>query len=176
LNAAREWPQILGFGTGATITESLIEQKYRKLARKYHPDAGGTTDDMTQLNLAKQLALKWVKDERDKLAALQVVARQQEQMFNQAQQINAQMQQQMANMYSDLAGQLGGLGAQNFNAQQSANAQMQQQMANMYSDLAGQLGGLGAQNFNAQQSAKMPAYVMYTPIQPPAKWWQFWKR
>lgn len=64
MNAEMEWPSILEFDTGTTITARLVEQRYRKLAKKYHPDAGGSDADMQQLNIAKNLALKWIATER----------------------------------------------------------------------------------------------------------------
>ncbi len=90
MNAEREWPSILQFGTGATITEALVERQYKKHAKKYHPDCGGTVDDMQQLNAAKQLALKWIETERKrqeqvKLYTAQVAQVQQtQQAINQA--------------------------------------------------------------------------------------------
>lgn len=52
--------QILDLGTpsdeGAPSTDD-IERAYRELARKYHPDVGGSTQQMAELNAAREQAL-----------------------------------------------------------------------------------------------------------------------
>lgn len=110
INAARDWPRILLFGVGDTITEKLVEQRYKQLAKTYHPDAGGSNEAMTELNLAKQLALKWIEGEQKRIAQLQRVAEEQRQILNQAQQMNNAMAQQMYAMHQSWANQSGMLG------------------------------------------------------------------
>lgn len=51
----RPWTEVLGVGAGAT--KEQIEAAFREKAKKAHPDHGGSTDDMTELNRAKQEAL-----------------------------------------------------------------------------------------------------------------------
>lgn len=114
MDAQKEWPSILKFGTGDTVTVRLVEQRYRQLAKKYHPDAGGSDEDMQQLNLAKQLALKWIENERNRQEQAKRlivhVAAAQEQMhqFNQS---YAYQQQQMAGWASAMGGYASSAGA-----------------------------------------------------------------
>lgn len=158
MNAAREWPAILQFGTGATIDEPLIEKHYRRLARKYHPDTGGSTEQMQQLNLAKQMALEWVRKERQKVATLQNSALRQQEMMAHLQQMNNAMQQQMQSMYSDLLGQMGAQSAQSygFAANVAANAQAQASASNAVADY-----------LHTKKEEEKPH---------PREWWHFWKR
>lgn len=110
MNAVREWPTILQFGTGETISETLVEKKYRQLAKKYHPDAGGTDAEMQELNHAKQLALAWIVRERQRLVLAERQTRQapnMEAMHRVAQQYSAANQQQTAWWMNGM----GGLGA-----------------------------------------------------------------
>lgn len=67
MNAAKEWPKILGFADGSTVDEKAVDQHYRQRAKVLHPDVGGSVDDMQQLNLARGLALDWVERERHRL-------------------------------------------------------------------------------------------------------------
>jgi hypothetical protein len=66
LQASRDWPQILHFNAGDTITEAEVEKRYKIAAKKAHPDLGGSNEDMTQVNLAKHLALAWIAKERER--------------------------------------------------------------------------------------------------------------
>jgi len=54
----RAWREVLGFATGATVDKPSIEAFYREKAKKAHPDAGGSTAAMAELNQAKEQALK----------------------------------------------------------------------------------------------------------------------
>jgi hypothetical protein len=108
MDAQKEWPSILEFGTGDSITVRLVEQRYRQLAKKYHPDAGGSDEDMQQLNLAKQLALKWIETERERQEqAKRVVSSTAyaQQAMNQFNQANIYQQQQVAGWAAHMAGQ-----------------------------------------------------------------------
>lgn len=99
MDAQKEWPSILEFQTGETVTVRLVEQRYRQLAKKYHPDAGGSDEDMQQLNLAKLLALKWIENERNRQEQARRVAAQVAAAQRGIQQLNqsyAYQQQQMA--------------------------------------------------------------------------------
>lgn len=57
--AHRAWRDVLQFGL-ATPTRGMIEDRYRELARTAHPDAGGTHDRMSELNAARDAALREV--------------------------------------------------------------------------------------------------------------------
>lgn len=54
----RSWREVLGFAVGATADKPSIEAFYREKAKKAHPDAGGSTAAMAELNQAKSEALK----------------------------------------------------------------------------------------------------------------------
>lgn len=60
LPAPKSWRDVLGIGPGvAPVTVSVIEDQYRRLAKKAHPDApGGSHDAMADLNRAKEAAIK----------------------------------------------------------------------------------------------------------------------
>ncbi len=58
MNAASAF-EILGLP--ASATDADIEERYRELAREKHPDAGGSEDDMRQLNVARDVAKETVK-------------------------------------------------------------------------------------------------------------------
>jgi DnaJ-class molecular chaperone len=112
------WAAILEV-QGKQINAEIIDRQYRLLAKKRHPDAGGSNEAMTELNLAKNSALKWIADQL-------LIARQAEAAKKAAEQAshffqNAYMQQ-MANSQSQYA------------------AQMQQQMSQMWRGI-GQAGG-----------------------------------
>lgn len=57
LPAPRGWREVMGFGPGAADREA-IETRFRQLAIRAHPDAGGSTEAMSELNLARAAALK----------------------------------------------------------------------------------------------------------------------
>lgn len=55
----KDWRKILGFETSEPIHgPAQLAQRYRDLAQKAHPDKGGSTDAMTELNVAYQSALR----------------------------------------------------------------------------------------------------------------------
>lgn len=45
----------------ASATKGTVQEAYRALARRYHPDAGGSTEDMTKITLARDAALHEVR-------------------------------------------------------------------------------------------------------------------
>lgn len=58
--AKRPWREVLkmdGFDTALTDT-GMVEARYRVLAKKAHPDAGGSHEAMAELNRARDEALK----------------------------------------------------------------------------------------------------------------------
>lgn len=54
----RGWRAVLGITEGVALTKAVIESFYRDAARRAHPDAGGTNDQMAELNAARDSALK----------------------------------------------------------------------------------------------------------------------
>jgi len=52
--AAEDWHLILGVRPAATLDD--VEAAFKTLARKHHPDAGGSVDAMARLNRARELA------------------------------------------------------------------------------------------------------------------------
>ena len=53
--ARKPWTEVLG--VSANANKAQIEEAYRDKAKPAHPDAGGSTDAMTELNRAKMEAL-----------------------------------------------------------------------------------------------------------------------
>lgn len=121
-----QWPIVLEV-KGKPVNAEIIERQYRLLARKRHPDAGGSNEAMTELNLAKDAALKWITDQilaARQAEAARIAARQAEAAFHQsyAQQM-AGTQNGAANSWGGLYGNLGGLTAAQMTAVQGyANA------------------------------------------------------
>ena len=58
------WRDVLGLG-GSPLDAATIEARYRELARKAHPDAGGTHDAMVRLNEARAQALESTRAETE---------------------------------------------------------------------------------------------------------------
>jgi hypothetical protein len=55
----KSWREILGIGPGVVpVTATVIEDQFRRLAKKHHPDAGGSNELMAELNAARAAALK----------------------------------------------------------------------------------------------------------------------
>lgn len=54
----RGWRATLGIGADVAVTKAMIESFYRDAARRAHPDAGGTNEQMAELNAARDAALK----------------------------------------------------------------------------------------------------------------------
>lgn len=52
----KHWSDILQVGRSAT--RDVIEANYKRLARDHHPDSGGTTERMAEINNARETALK----------------------------------------------------------------------------------------------------------------------
>lgn len=53
----RPWREVLEYGSGSVLEEQ-IKFNYRALARVYHPDFGGDATKMSELNVARDEALK----------------------------------------------------------------------------------------------------------------------
>jgi hypothetical protein len=51
----KTWRQILGFNGGA-VTVEQVDERYRELARRHHPDAGGDHGLMAEINAARAAA------------------------------------------------------------------------------------------------------------------------
>lgn len=52
------WEAVMGFPAGYRPRKEEVEQRYRHLAKKRHPDVGGSVAAMATLNLAKREALR----------------------------------------------------------------------------------------------------------------------
>lgn len=50
---ARSWRDVLGFGNEVVVTKEMIDSHYRELARHAHPDRGGDTNRMAEINGAR---------------------------------------------------------------------------------------------------------------------------
>lgn len=53
----RSWREVLEYGNSAA-NEDLIKSNYRILAQSFHPDRGGDAAKMSELNVARDEALK----------------------------------------------------------------------------------------------------------------------
>jgi len=53
----KHWRDLLKVGKAAKVTPGTIEFAYKSLAKKYHPDAGGSPELMAELNNARDTAL-----------------------------------------------------------------------------------------------------------------------
>lgn len=50
--------QILGFGPGDKITRDVLKQRFRQLAKKHHPDIGGSPERMKEVTWANDVLEK----------------------------------------------------------------------------------------------------------------------
>jgi DnaJ-class molecular chaperone len=57
---ARSWRAALDIPVDAQASRPMIETRYRDLAKRLHPDAGGSTAAMAELNAARDQALREV--------------------------------------------------------------------------------------------------------------------
>lgn len=55
-STSRDWRDVLEIGNN--LTREGIESQFRRLLRSRHPDAGGSHDAMTELNVAREKALR----------------------------------------------------------------------------------------------------------------------
>jgi hypothetical protein len=53
---------ILGFPPEMKLTEKIIKERQRALAKLWHPDIGGSPEAMTRLNAATDMLLKKCRD------------------------------------------------------------------------------------------------------------------
>lgn len=57
----RPWQDVLGIGPGVyPVTAAIIEDQYRRLAKKHHPDAGGSAEAFHELQQAREEALRGI--------------------------------------------------------------------------------------------------------------------
>lgn len=56
--AKRHWRSILGFATFDHVSAAIINERFKKLAKDVHPDKGGASGEMAELNRARDEALK----------------------------------------------------------------------------------------------------------------------
>lgn len=54
----RSWREVFGFGPNSRPDREGLELQYRTLAKKRHPDAGGSAEAMAELNAARDEALE----------------------------------------------------------------------------------------------------------------------
>lgn len=52
----KSWREVLKFKDGEPVTPAALSERYRDLASRAHPDAGGSQDAMAELNRARQEA------------------------------------------------------------------------------------------------------------------------
>jgi len=131
MNAQVQWPTVLQV-QGKLVDAETIERQYRLLARKRHPDAGGSNEAMTELNLAKDAALKWIAEQAliaRQAEAARIAAAQAEVFFKQA--FNQQMhaQQSVSSQWANSFGGLGNMAGAAANASASRNEEWLQRSA-----------------------------------------------
>lgn len=56
--AGKHWRDILGFSATVALDKGHVEEAFKRLARDRHPDKGGATDAMAELNAARETALR----------------------------------------------------------------------------------------------------------------------
>lgn len=56
----RSWREVLGFPPNADVGRNVIENAYREKAKKAHPDTGGSSEAMHELQRAREEALRSV--------------------------------------------------------------------------------------------------------------------
>lgn len=56
----KHWRDVLDLADVATVSRTHVETAYKALSRSRHPDAGGSTDAMAELNNARDTALREV--------------------------------------------------------------------------------------------------------------------
>lgn len=61
----RSWWEVLGIAPNVAVTEAMIHALYREAAKKAHPDHGGTTEAMAEVNAARTAGLKAIREARD---------------------------------------------------------------------------------------------------------------
>jgi len=59
--AKRSWQDVLGLIDGVRIDAEVIEHRYRALAKELHPDAGGSHEAMSEVNVAREQALREIE-------------------------------------------------------------------------------------------------------------------
>lgn len=57
----RHWREVLGFSSDYRVSAELLKERYRSRASSAHPDKGGSTAEMTELNQARDDALKEIQ-------------------------------------------------------------------------------------------------------------------
>jgi len=57
-SADKSWREILGLDPAARVDADTVRATYRELARLHHPDVGGSSERMTELNVAVAAALR----------------------------------------------------------------------------------------------------------------------
>ena len=53
----KHWREVLKLGNDSRIDSTMIDRAYRDLAKRAHPDAGGSAERMAELNNARDTAL-----------------------------------------------------------------------------------------------------------------------
>ncbi len=62
-SARRPWREVLGpLPVSAPVGGAWVEEKFRILAKKKHPDKGGSADAMAELNAARAEALADIRE------------------------------------------------------------------------------------------------------------------
>jgi hypothetical protein len=59
----RHWRDVMNFGSEATVNADMVKARYRMLASGFHPDQGGDQAKMSELNVARDEAIKEIGNE-----------------------------------------------------------------------------------------------------------------
>ncbi len=54
----KPWREVLGYRADQAVTRGMVEAKRRELAKRHHPDAGGSDAAMAEINAAAEAALE----------------------------------------------------------------------------------------------------------------------
>lgn len=59
----RSWREVFGFPSHMDVIEEQVELRFKRLSRERHPDRGGSSEAMSELNVARADALKYCREQ-----------------------------------------------------------------------------------------------------------------
>jgi len=61
--ASKPWREVLGFASGEPVTVDAVRAQHFALAKRHHPDMGGSTERMREINVAVETAIRELERE-----------------------------------------------------------------------------------------------------------------